>query len=185
MDSTSSLNRAKTLQATCSFAIAASSGDTCDSFAAEWGLTKQTFESLNPGVSCPNLGVGQNYCVVGTVSSAPPSGSSSSSALPAKTSSTLVTSTRVSTTSSSTTSDQPQQTSTAANCNNFYLVQPGDSCPPIENDCNKFYLVKSGDSCATIATSQGTTAANIEKWNPGVGSTCTTLWLGDYICVGV
>ncbi|UKZ94151.1 uncharacterized protein TrAFT101_009034 [Trichoderma asperellum] len=101
-----------------SFATAASSGDTCDSFAAEWGLTEQTFESVNPGVSCPNLVVGQNYCVVGTVSSAPPSSSSSSqsstssssSALPAKTSSTLVTSTRVSTTSSSTTSDQPQQT---------------------------------------------------------------------------
>lgn len=99
-------------QVTCSFATAASPRDTCDSFAAEWGLTEQTFESLNPGVSCPNLVVGQNYCVVGTVSSAPPSSSSSSqlstssssSALPAKTSSTLVTSTRVSTTSSSTTS---------------------------------------------------------------------------------
>ncbi|KAL5087856.1 hypothetical protein Trisim1_007507 [Trichoderma cf. simile WF8] len=334
-------------QVTCSFATAASSGDTCDSFASEWGLTEQTFESLNPGVSCPSLVAGQNYCVVGTVSSAPPSSSfssqlstsSSSSALPAKTSSTLVTSTRVSTTSSSTTSDQPQQTGTAANCNKFYLVQPGDSCPAIEsefgismsqfitwnpsvntgctniiagyyycvgvpgaskvtttttstkttgngistptpiqtgmttscnkfylvqsgdscaviattynvplatfyswnpavgsscatldvgyyvcvdaigytppkttttttkktsttssgngittptpfetgmvNNCKKFYLVKSGDSCATIATSQKTTAANIEKWNPGVGSTCTTLWLGDYICVGV
>ncbi|KAL6695657.1 hypothetical protein J3F84DRAFT_348976 [Trichoderma pleuroticola] len=244
---------------------------------------QQTFESLNPDVSWPNPVVGQNYCVVDTVSSAPSSSSpssqsstrSSSSALPAKTSSTLVTSTRASTTSSSTTSDQPQQTGTGANCNNFYLVQPGDSCPAIESEfgismsqfiawnpsvntgctniiagyyyCNlavgsscvtldvgyyvcvdaidytppktttattttkktsttssgngiitptpfetgmvnnfkKFYLVKSGDSCATTATSQETTATNIEKWNPGVGSLSMTLWLDDYICVSV
>jgi LysM repeat protein len=40
----------------------------------------------------------------------------------------------VSTTTSSTSSDQPQQTGTAANCNKFYLVQPGDSCTAIESE---------------------------------------------------
>ncbi|PNP56833.1 hypothetical protein THARTR1_03131 [Trichoderma harzianum] len=149
-------------------------GDTCDSFAAEWSLTEQTFESLNPDVSWPNPVVGQNYCVVDTVSSALPSSSSSSqsstrsssSALPAKTSSTLVTSTRASTTSSSTTSDQPQQTGTGANCNNFYLVQPGDSCPAIESEF-------------------GISMSQFIAWNPSVNTGCTNIIAGYYYCVGV
>ncbi|KAM0511472.1 hypothetical protein ACHAPE_009826 [Trichoderma viride] len=322
-------------QVTCNFATAASAGDTCQSFSAEWGLTEQTFESLNPGISCPDLVAGQNYCVVGSVASG--GGSSTTSSSSQATSSTFITTTKSSTssqipTSSSSAPDQPQQTGTVTNCNKFYLVQSGDTCPAIEaqfgismsqfiawnpsvntagyyycvgipgatskptttttkststnsistptpiqtgmttscnkfdlvqsgdscaaiaskysiplatfyswnpavgsscstldlgyyvcvgaigytppatttttkktttssagngittptpfetgmvNNCKKFYLVKSGDSCASIATSQKTTAANIEKWNPGVGSTCTTLWLGDYICVGV
>jgi hypothetical protein len=111
-------------QVTCNFATAASAGDTCQSFSAEWGLTEQTFESLNPGISCPDLVAGQNYCVVGSVAS----GGGSS---------TFITTTKPSTssqipTSSSSAPDQPQQTGTVTNCNKFYLVQSGDTCPAIE-----------------------------------------------------
>lgn len=52
-------------------------------------------------------------------------------------------------------------------------------------NCNEFYKVGSGDTCAAIAKEEGVTIANIEKWNPGVGSACKSLWLGYYICVGV
>ena len=40
---------------TCDFSTAANSGDTCTSFASEWGLTVAAFEAINPGISCPNL----------------------------------------------------------------------------------------------------------------------------------
>ncbi|KAH8705986.1 hypothetical protein BGW36DRAFT_403445 [Talaromyces proteolyticus] len=46
-------------QVTCSYESAVSSGDTSQPFSAEWGLTVQTFESLNPGAACPNLVAGQ------------------------------------------------------------------------------------------------------------------------------
>ncbi|RPA93363.1 hypothetical protein L873DRAFT_1581791, partial [Choiromyces venosus 120613-1] len=50
--------------------------------------------------------------------------------------------------------------------------------------CNKWYLVASGDTCAGIASSQGISLANFYAWNPAVGSTCASLWLGYYVCVG-
>jgi hypothetical protein len=63
-----------TLQArqtvTCDFSTAANTGDTCTSFAAEWGLTEAGFEALNPGIVCPNLVGGQDHCVIGDVTSA-------------------------------------------------------------------------------------------------------------------
>ncbi|KAJ5219440.1 uncharacterized protein N7498_001539 [Penicillium cinerascens] len=52
-------------------------------------------------------------------------------------------------------------------------------------DCNKFYLVGTGASCAAVASEEGVTLSQIESWNSGVGSACTDLWLGYYICVGV
>ncbi|OAA63576.1 Chitin-binding, type 1 [Niveomyces insectorum RCEF 264] len=52
---------------TCGFSMPASTGDTCTSFAVEWGLTEAGFEALNPGVVCPNLVAGTSYCVIGTV----------------------------------------------------------------------------------------------------------------------
>ncbi|KAK4495279.1 hypothetical protein PRZ48_013608 [Zasmidium cellare] len=53
------------------------------------------------------------------------------------------------------------------------------------DNCDKFYKVQSGDTCDAIAKSQGTTTKNIEKYNPNVGSDCSKLYLGYYICVGV
>lgn len=104
-------------QVSCAYETTANSGDTCQSFSAEWGLTLQAFESLNPGITCPNLVAGREYCVGGTVPSSAQTTSSSS----------------MSTSSSSSVPDQPQQTGTAANCDKFYLVQTGDSCEKIEN----------------------------------------------------
>jgi LysM repeat protein len=53
------------------------------------------------------------------------------------------------------------------------------------SDCDSFYLVSSGDTCTSIADSYGITVADIEAWNPDVGSSCTGIWLGYYICVGI
>jgi LysM repeat protein len=65
------------------------------------------------------------------------------------------------------------------------IATPTPFEPGMVKNCKKFYRVKSGDQCDTIATKQKVTVADIEKWNPHVGSGCRTLLLGDYICVGL
>lgn len=144
----------------CSYATAANTGDTCQSLSADWGLPVQAFESLNPGVSCPNLVAGQSYCVVGTVSSSSPPSTTSAAPKPTTTTSTLPTSTspastpKTTTTTTTTTavaSHQPQQTGTTSSCNQFYLVQPGHSCN-------------------TIASQFDITAAEFLAWNPSINS---------------
>lgn len=52
-------------------------------------------------------------------------------------------------------------------------------------DCNKFYLVQSGDSCQGIVTRHGITLDDLYKWNPAVGTTCSSLWGNTHVCVGV
>jgi len=47
----------------CIFSVAAGTGATCDSVAGVWGISEADFIALNPGVTCPNLVVGQQYCV--------------------------------------------------------------------------------------------------------------------------
>ncbi|KAJ5810755.1 uncharacterized protein N7503_002973 [Penicillium pulvis] len=65
------------------------------------------------------------------------------------------------------------------------ITSPTPFEPGMVSDCNKFYFVVSDDTCSGIATSQGITVADIELWNPQVGTACTDIWLSDYICVGV
>ncbi|KAI0449632.1 carbohydrate-binding module family 50 protein [Xylaria acuta] len=55
----------------------------------------------------------------------------------------------------------------------------------IATNCNRFYLVQSGDVCDTIVAKYGIALSNFYAWNPAVGSSCTTLIPGDYVCVGV
>lgn len=51
--------------------------------------------------------------------------------------------------------------------------------------CNNFYLVQSGDTCASIVATAGISLADFYTWNPAVGSTCAYLGLGDYVCIGI
>ncbi|CAK7214333.1 hypothetical protein SBRCBS47491_002105 [Sporothrix bragantina] len=101
----------------CTLSTAASEGDTCQSFALEWGVSATKFE--NPGLTCPGaLVAGQSYCVVGTVVTV--------SVQPSKTTTT--------TTSPSTTvvwatgAPSPTQSGLAASCTNYYFVASSDSC---------------------------------------------------------
>ncbi|RAK99291.1 LysM peptidoglycan-binding domain-containing protein [Aspergillus ibericus CBS 121593] len=243
-------------QVICSYESAASPGDTCESLSAEWAMSVETFEALNPGITCPDLVAGQDYCVAGTVSPGGPT-TTSSSLTPSTSTFTSTTSTLSTLSTSSTTSSsspapyQPQQTGTAANCDRFYLVQLGDSCDKIEaqfdisasefldwnpsinsdctnilagyyycvdvpgasspgttttvpattttpadgittptpiqtgmtDTCNKFDLVQQGDNCAAIAAKYNIPLSTFYAWNPAVGSSCADLDLGYYVCV--
>ncbi|RYC65769.1 hypothetical protein CHU98_g428 [Xylaria longipes] len=54
----------------------------------------------------------------------------------------------------------------------------------IVSNCNRFYEVQSGDICSNIAAAYGISLQNFYSWNPAVGSSCSTLIAGDYVCVG-
>lgn len=142
---------------TCDFSTAANSGDTCSSFASAWGLTVAALEAINPGISCPNLAAGQNYCVIGTATTTTSSSSSSikTTTTSTSTSTTTSTSTKPSTspvtTTTSSSSPEPTQSGLAANCNNFHLVA-------------------SGDTCSAVESQYGITAADFSSWNPTIDS---------------
>ncbi len=53
------------------------------------------------------------------------------------------------------------------------------------SNCNSFHLVVTGDQCGNLAATYGISLANFYLWNPAVGSTCASLDVGDYVCVGV
>lgn len=65
------------------------------------------------------------------------------------------------------------------------IATPTPYEPGMVGDCNAFYYVQSGDTCSKIASRKGITVAEIERWNPKVGSSCSDLWQKTYICVGV
>ncbi|KAF2160118.1 carbohydrate-binding module family 50 protein [Zasmidium cellare ATCC 36951] len=80
-----------------------------------------------------------------------------------------------------TTSYRPTTTTSAGNG----ITTPTPYESGMVDNCNKFYEVQSGDTCDSIGQSQGVTTADIESWNPKVGSTCSSLYLNYYICVGI
>lgn len=164
---------------TCNFSTAASAGDTCQSFASNWGLTLSGFQDLNPGVPCPNLVAGQEYCVIGTVTTV------------------TTTTTTPPATSPPATTSTPPTTSTTSSLPNT-PTQPG-----LVANCNKFYRVSSGDTCEVIEAKYGISPAQLLSWNPSIsagelfpsapiGDTslthvpdCNNLWLDYFVCVGV
>ncbi|KAJ5404288.1 hypothetical protein N7509_004159 [Penicillium cosmopolitanum] len=52
------------------------------------------------------------------------------------------------------------------------------------SDCNEWYYVVDGDNCETIVKKYGLTKEGFFKLNPATGSTCSNLWLENYVCVG-
>ncbi|GKU05910.1 unnamed protein product [Fusarium langsethiae] len=51
--------------------------------------------------------------------------------------------------------------------------------------CKKFHLVQSTTTCASIQKYYKISWANLYKWNPTIGSACTSLWAKYWVCVAV
>jgi hypothetical protein len=64
------------------------------------------------------------------------------------------------------------------------VTGPTPQQPDVVSTCNKYHLVESGDGCASIVSKYGISLSNFYNWNPAVGSSCGSLWLGYYVCVG-
>lgn len=52
-------------------------------------------------------------------------------------------------------------------------------------NCDRFYFVKADDTCQQIARSHGISQAQLNIWNPsiGTGNSCVGLWANVYVCV--
>ncbi|KAL3478573.1 hypothetical protein BJX99DRAFT_105093 [Aspergillus californicus] len=75
-------------------------------------------------------------------------------------------------------------TSTTTSAGNG-VATPTPTQAGMTGSCRRFALVGTGDSCESIARDAGITLARFYSWNSGVGSSCGSLWLGYYVCIGV
>ncbi|KAK3944406.1 peptidoglycan-binding lysin subgroup [Diplogelasinospora grovesii] len=174
---------ASTASAVCTFEWPAQSGDTCQTMADEWSITLAQFISYNPSVgpNCQNLVVGTSYCVEEDYGQAPSSTSAASTVQVTATSTTLKTTTKPPTSSSA--------SSTAATTTTTTSTRPAGPSPTqdgLVSTCQNFYKVASGDTCQKIVDQYGTfTLDQFYSWNPAVGTDCSGLWVGYYVCVGI
>jgi hypothetical protein len=51
--------------------------------------------------------------------------------------------------------------------------------------CDKFYLVGSGDTCSAVATTAEISLTTFYAWNPAVGTDCSLLEVGEYVCIDI
>ncbi|KAK0106890.1 hypothetical protein ONS95_003609 [Cadophora gregata] len=151
---------------TCTFSITASNGDTCSSIATAWGLTVADFTALNPGINCAKLVVNNQYCVLGEITATPTTTSSSKSTSESTSSTTRTTSSITTSQAPTPAPHMPTQDGISAQCNNWYLVKPGDTC-------------------AAVVSKYSITLSNFYFWNPAVGTPCQSLWVDYYVCVGI
>ncbi|KAK3386683.1 hypothetical protein B0H63DRAFT_558330 [Podospora didyma] len=153
-----------------------SSSDNCTTIAQANDISENQLEAWNPalGSGCTHLLPDYFICVSasepGVTTSVPGSTAltaSRTSSTPFPSSSSRASSTTTtSTTSITITTPTPVQTSMAAQCNRFYKVEPGDGCFAI----------------AAAANIQLTTFYAL---NPAVGTDCSGLLSGFYVCLGV
>ncbi|KAL2201647.1 putative LysM domain protein [Sarocladium strictum] len=154
----------------CSAWVQHSYGLTCDMITRNFGMTFVQFEEWNPSVSmldndCDMI-KGLYYCVeINYIS--------------------YITSTTASqtTTTSSSATVTTKTTTTTSHGNG--IATPSPVQPGIVSNCNKFHVVKDTTTCQGIADYNKISLADFLKWNPGINSGCTNLWLGYYTCVGV
>lgn len=133
--------------------------DSCNAIVARYGgaFTLAQFIAWNPAVGsdCRGLWADTYYCV----------------GLP-DTPTTIRTTT---TTARSTT------TTTSGNG----IVTPTPTQPSMVANCDRFYFVKAGDNCQQISQRHGISQAQLNIWNPSIGSgtSCAGLWANAYVCV--
>ncbi|KAB5545791.1 LysM domain-containing protein [Coniochaeta sp. 2T2.1] len=161
------------VNAVCTFTWQANSGDTCASMAGIWAITEAQFQQYNPSVQCPTLTPGTSYCVEWDYGAVPttPGNPAPTTTTTSKTT-TLTTTTKPTTTAAPTTTTGP--------------VKPSPTQEGLDASCKTFYKVSAGDTCQSIVDKYKTfTLADFYKWNPAIGSDCSSLWGGYYVCVGL
>ncbi|KAM5453917.1 hypothetical protein MaudCBS49596_002542 [Microsporum audouinii] len=182
----------------CSFMSPAATGDTCQSLASDWGINVSQFIQWNAGVDCNALVVGRQYCILWA--GAEPSSVTTSSTPSSRTTSTTTSTTTSATTSATTSTTTSATTSTITSTTvskTSMTTSPAMTTPAtppgpsqvqggIATDCQRYHQVKSGDSCQNIVDTYKTFTLNqFYSWNPAVGKSCESLWLGYYVCIGV
>ncbi|KAK4032871.1 hypothetical protein C8A01DRAFT_20114 [Parachaetomium inaequale] len=177
-------------------------GDDCDLVVSIFGrFSRADFLKWNPSVGSDCAGIKDElyYCVAvpGTpttrTAAIPPfptgGGSTTSTVKPPTTTTSTARATTTSTAKVSTTTMskvsttvKPPTTTTSTGA----VTTPSPIQPGMIAGCKRFYQVVSGDGCWAIANSAGIDLSNFYKWNPGIDSaSCSNLWPGYYVCIGV
>lgn len=128
-------------------------GDRCNNLARDAGISLQDFYAWNPAV-----GSECSYLVVGDYvclhTFAPAAQSATPTAEPS--------------------------TSSASAAGGVATPSPIQS--GMVGGCTRFYQVKPNDNCIDVAAAAGVRLADFYAWNPAVGTSCTNLDIGDYVC---
>ncbi|KAI9375023.1 hypothetical protein BJX61DRAFT_550312 [Aspergillus egyptiacus] len=184
-------------------------GDSCAAIASEHGISQSQFRDWNPSVGTDCAGLWANNYVCVSVVGHSPGTTTTTTTRPSPTQSGLIK------TCTSFYQAQPGDTcqtiarqkypyinslplftrwnpAVGSNCNGlldgYYhcvateLHQP---MPGIIDTCKRYHQVKAGDSCWSIQQQYGITAAQFNRWNPLVGSSCGSLWERYFVCTGV
>jgi hypothetical protein len=65
------------------------------------------------------------------------------------------------------------------------VTTPSPLQEQVVSNCDEFYLVQPGETCSTVAGKNGITVEELKAWNPSVGADCSGLWADAYACVSV
>ncbi|KAL4940878.1 hypothetical protein BDV06DRAFT_213139 [Aspergillus oleicola] len=151
----------------CDYTTPPSAGDTCFSFASNWGLSVDTLQQLNPGISGPNLDTSQSYCVIGThcPSNSPimPGVAENCDAFY-----------RVS---------SGDRCGTIAASHDYYICVHFSGATTTTQPTTPESIDE--PSGPTPQMPRIITFEQVRRWNTQVDAACSNLWLGYYVCVGV
>ncbi|QRV82272.1 LysM domain protein [Ceratobasidium sp. AG-Ba] len=172
------------------------SGDTCTAITYSQVTNTTDLLRWNTGLNsqCTNLAAGSAYCVWGDAVGATTTSSATGTPAPTVTiPPRVVTDTTPCTaTFCSLTLDPnwtwPAETSsgstvlTSATPTATGVLRPSNAAAHSITSCKKWYTVVSGDYCYLICQNQGCTVANLQTWNPDLGTDCVAQ-LGVAYCV--
>ncbi|KAE8389383.1 hypothetical protein BDV23DRAFT_173122 [Aspergillus alliaceus] len=65
------------------------------------------------------------------------------------------------------------------------IETPTPILPGMVDNCDKFHMVVDDDQCGNIAQKYSISRNQFTTWNPQIGSGCSGLWLGYYVCVKI
>ncbi|KAJ3464376.1 hypothetical protein MRS44_009162 [Fusarium solani] len=187
----------------------------CDMMPWAWDISMEDFMKWNPSIteSCENFQEGYSYCV--EAKPAPVSSTTSPPTTVHSTTSTTLVIPQTTPTNTATTTNPGNGVETpdlgegcaaiAAKHDTYVCLSiiGHDATPtkpstltngiktpsPIQsgmvNNCNKFHLVKTTTTCLSIQDYYKLPLSDFYKWNPAIGSACTSLWANYYVCLGV
>ncbi|KAK4120445.1 carbohydrate-binding module family 50 protein [Parathielavia appendiculata] len=164
----------------CEVAVTPDSVDTCVGLAANWGISVDELEKLNPGITCPDLDTSKEYCVVGTVTNDP--STTTSDTRPTTSTSRSITSTTnpSSSTAPSSTTFKSSTSTRSSTTTSTSATNPNNTPVPTQDgmvgNCNRFHFVQIGQTCATIAVLYSISVPQFIQWNPAAKADCSGLW---------
>ncbi|KAJ5488589.1 hypothetical protein N7539_003479 [Penicillium diatomitis] len=167
-------------------------GDSCQSIVAEAHIDMADFMKWNPNVGpgCANLWLGYYVCT-GVITQAPSSASPVPTTLSTIPTPVVAASVAVATPSTASSSEIPESTNAPAAsalppapASSAAVVPPNPVQKGIASQCDHYEMVKAGDTCYSISMAEGVSLSDFYTWNPSVGTDCSNLWQGYYVCIG-